>query len=232
MDLRSRLAIQTAGYFFLILLPTFLVLGFFLANRTLNQYVLIAAIGLAVFGTFMVIQTVDTMRGLPDDEKTRQWLEAASRKDAASADAEDRDAEKEKLLAELRGSKDARLPRASAKPAHWRALDDAALKSQVVRLLKMLGRRVQRSGDSVYRGFDLVIDNIAVVQCGAGPKKGATVAARDLLTTVRAHPACTAAILVWPKGIPARARYLARSTKLILWDADNISRVVKNNKLA
>jgi hypothetical protein len=77
-----------------------------------------------------------------------------------------------------------------------------------------------------------VIDNIAVVQCGAGPKKGATVAARDLLTTVRAHPACTAAILVWPKGIPARARYLARSTKLILWDADNISRVVKNNKLA
>ena len=221
MDLRSRLAIQSAGYFFLILLPTFLVLGLFLANRMLNQYVLIATIGLAVFGTFMVIKTVDTMRGLPDDDKTQKWLEAAARKDAASADDENRDAEK-----------DARLPPASAKPGHWRALDDAALKSQVVRLLKMLGRRVQRSGDSIYRGFDLVIDNKAIVQCSAGPKKGATAAAQDLLTTVRANPACTAAILVWPKGVPARTRYLARGTKLILWDADNISRVVKNNKLA
>jgi hypothetical protein len=232
MDLRLRLAIQSAGYFSLILLPTFLVLGLFFVNRMLNQYVLIATIGLAVFGTFMVIKTVETIRGLPDDEKTQQWLEAAARKDAASANAEDRDAEKEKLLAELRGGKDARLPPASAKPAHWRALDDAALKSQVVRLLKMLGRRVQRSGDSIYRGFDLVIDNKAIVQCSAGPKGGATAAAQDLLTTVRAHPACTAAILVWPKGIPARTRYLARGTKLILWDADNISRVVKNNKLA
>ncbi len=96
----------------------------------------------------------------------------------------------------------------------------------------MLGRRVQRSGDSTYRGFDLVIDNNAIVQCGAGSKGDATAVAQDLLTTLRAHPACTAAILVWPKGFPARARYLARGTDLILWDADNISRVVKNNNLA
>jgi len=232
MDLRSRLTVQSVGYFSLILLPTFLVVGFFLANRLLNQYVLIATIVLAIFATFMVIKTVESMRGLRDDEKTEQWLEAAARKDAATADAEDRDAEKEKLLAELRGGKDARLPAASAKPAHWRGLDDAALKSQIVRLLKMLGRRVQRSGDSTFRGFDLVIDNNAIVQCGAGSKGGATAAAKDLLTTIRAHPACTAAILVWPKGLPARTRYLARGTDLILWDADNISRVVQNNKLA
>jgi len=232
MDLKSRLAAQSAGYFFLILLPTFLVLGFFFANRTLNQYVLIVSIVLAVFGTFMIIKTVETMRGLLDDDKTQQWLEAAARKDAAVADAEDRDAEKEKLLAELRGGKDAKLPAASAQPAYWRGLDDAALKNQTIRLLKMLGRRVQRSGDAAFRGFDLVIDNNAIVQCSAGPKGDATAAAQDLLTTVRAHPSCTAAVLVWPKGIPARTRYLARGTVLILWDADNISRVVKNNKLA
>jgi hypothetical protein len=232
MDVRSRLRILSAFYFFLILLPTFLVLGLFLVNRMLNQYVLIATILLAVFGTFMVFKTVEEMRGLPDDEKTQNWLEAAARKDAATAEAEDRDAAKEKLLAELRGRKDARLPKASAKPAYWRGLDDAALKGQVVRLLKLLGRRVQRSGDSAFRGFDLVIDNNAIVQCNAGPKRSANAAAQDLLTTVRAHPACTAAILVWPKGIPARARYLARGTALILWDADNISRVVNNNKLA
>jgi hypothetical protein len=232
MDLRSRLAVQSAGYFSLILLPSFLVLGLFFANRMLNQYVLIATIVLSFFGTFMVFKTVETMRGLPDDEKTQQWLEAAARKDAAAADAEDRDAAKEKLLAELRGGKDARLPAASTKPAYWSGLDDATLKSQIVRLLKMLGRRVQRSGDSTYRGFDLVIDNNAVVQSSAGSKRKANAAAQDLLTTVRTQPACTAAILVWPKGFPARTRYLARGTVLILWDADNISRVVKNNKLA
>jgi hypothetical protein len=180
----------------------------------------------------MVFKTVETMRGLPDDEKTQQWLEGAARRDAATADAEDRDAAKEKLLAELRGGKDARLPAASAKPSHWRKLDDATLKSQIIRLLKMLGRRVQRSGDSTFRGFDLVIDNNAIVRCSAGSKGDANAAAQDLLTTVRAHPACTAAILVWPKGLPARTRYLARGTALILWDADNISRVVKNNNLA
>lgn len=232
MDLRSRLRIQTAVYFFLILLPTLLVLGLFLVNRMLNQYVLIATILLAIFGMFMVFRTVETMRGLADDERTQQWLEAAARKDAATSEAEDRDAAKEKLLAELRGRKDARLPKASTKPAYWRGLDDATLKGQVVRLLKMLGRRVQRSGDSTYRGFDLVIDNNAIVQCGAGPKRGANAAAQDLLTTVRAHPACAAAVLVWPKGLPARTRYLARGTPLILWDADNISRVVENNRLA
>ena len=232
MELRSRLAAQSAGYFFLIFLPTFLVLGFFFANRMLNQWVLIATIVLEVFGTFMVFKTVETMRGLSDDDKTQQWLEAAARKDAATADAEDRDAEKEKLLAELRGGKDARLPSASAQPAYWRGLDDAALKNQTIRLLKMLGRRVQRSGDAIFRGFDLVIDNNAVVQCGAGPKGDATAAAQDLLKTVRAHPACRAAVLVWPKGVPARTRYLARGTVLIVWDADNISRVVKSNNLA
>lgn len=231
MNLRSRLAVQLAGYFFLILLPSFLVMGLFFFNRMLNQYVLIATIALAIFGAFMVFKTVEKMRGLPDDEKTRRWLEAAARKDAAAADAEDRDAENEKLLAELRGRKDARLPAASARPSHWRTLNDAALVSQIVRLLKMLGRRVQRSGDSTFRGFDLVIDNNAIVQCGAGPKGDANAAAQDFLTTLRAHPACTAAILVWPKGIPARARYLARGTDLILWDADNISRVVKNYNL-
>ena len=232
MDLRLRLKVQLVVCFLLILQPTFLVLGFFFANRMLNEYVLIATIGLAIFATYMVVRTVGKIRGLPDDEKTRRWLEAAKRKDATAAEAEDRDAEKKKLLAELRGVKDARLPAASTKPAHWCALDDAALKSQVVRLLKMLGRRVQRSGDSTSRGFDLVIDNSAIVQCGAGSKGDSTALAKDLLATLRAHPACTAAILVWPKGFPARARYLGRGTNLILWDADNISRVVKNNHLA
>jgi hypothetical protein len=232
MDLKSRLTIQWAGYFFLVLLPTFLVLGLFLFDRVLNQYVLVGTVILAVFGAFMSVKTVGTMRGLRDDEKTRQWLDAAARKDAATAMAEDRDAEKEKLLDELRGGKDARLPAASTRPAHWRGLDDAALQSQVVRLLKKLGRRVQRSGDSAYRGFDLVIDNNAVIQCGADSKGKANVAADKLLKTMRANPTCTAAILVWPKGFLAKTRYLARGTNLILWDADNIARLIQDKGLA
>jgi hypothetical protein len=94
MDLRSRLRIQLAGYYFLILLPSFLVVGLFFFSRMLNQYVVIATVLGAVIGAFMVIKTVDTMRGLRDDEKTRNWLEAAVRKDAAIAEAEERDAAK------------------------------------------------------------------------------------------------------------------------------------------
>lgn len=232
MDLRSRLKLQWLGYFSLILLPAFLVLGLFLFDRMLNQFVLVGTWILAVVGTFMAVKTVETMRGLRDDDKTRHWLDAAGRRDAATATAEDRDESNEKLFDELRGRKGARLPASSTKPTHWRDLDDAALKGQVARLMKKLGRRVQRTGDSAHRGFDLVIDNNAIIQCGAGSKGDATAAAQDLLKTLRAHPACTAAILVWPKGLPARTRYLARGTDLILWDADNISRVVKNNNLA
>jgi hypothetical protein len=232
MDTRSRLLLTALGFFALVLLPTFLVLVFFLLDRVLNQFVLAGTLVLAVFGAFMVIKTVETLRGIRDDDKTGQWLDAAARREEATAGAEDRDVEKEKLLAELRGRKDARLPAASAKPGHWRALDPETLQSQVVRLLKMLGRRVQRSGDSAYRGFDLVIDNNAVVQCGAGSKNEATGAAEKLLQTLRANPACKAAILVWPKGFPARARYLARGTDLILWDADNIARLVRARNLA
>jgi hypothetical protein len=168
MDLKSRLTIKWVGYFSLVLLPTFLVLGLFLFDRVLNQFVLVGTVILAVFGAFMSVKTVGTMRGLRDDEKTRQWLDAAARKDAATAMAEDRDAEKEKLLDELRGGKDARLPAASTGPAHWRGLDDAALQSQVVRLLKKLGRRVQRSGDSAYRGFGLYRRNPRVAEGVSG----------------------------------------------------------------
>jgi hypothetical protein len=232
METRSRLTLKGLGYFALVLLPTFLVLGFFLFDRMLSQFVLAGTLILAVFGAFMVMKTVEKLRGVRDDEKTRQWLDAAARRDEAMATAENRDVEKEKLLAELRGRKDARLPAASAKPGHWRGLDPETLQSQVVRLLKMLGRRVQRSGDSAHRGFDLVIDNNAVVQCSADSKKNANVAAEKLLKTLRANPTCRAAILVWPKGFPVRTRYLARGTDLILWDADNIARLVQERNLA
>ena len=231
MDLKSRLALQWIGYFSLTLLPSFLVMGLFLVDRMLNRYVLFATIGLAIFGAFMTVKTVERMRGLRDDERTIQWLHAAGRRDEATSVAEDRDAAKEKLLDELRGRKDARLPVSSGKAAHWRGLDDAALQSQVVRLLKMLGRRVQRTGDSAHRGFDLVIDNNAIVQCGAGSKKIAHAAAQELLKNLRAHPGCTAAVLVWPKGLPARTRYLARGSNLILWDAENIARLVRDKNL-
>jgi hypothetical protein len=77
-----------------------------------------------------------------------------------------------------------------------------------------------------------VIDNNAIVQCGAESKKRATVAAEQLLRTMRANPTCKAAILVWPKGFSARTRYLARGTNLILWDADNIARLVRERNLA
>jgi hypothetical protein len=231
MDARSRLTFQWLGYFALVLLPTFLVLSFFLLDRMLNQFVLAGTMVLAVFGAFMAVKTVGTLRGIRDDEKTRQWLDGAARRDEATAMAEDRDSEKEKLLDELRGRKDARLPPASARPAHWRSLDAAALQSQVVRLLKMLGRRVQRSGDSAFRGFDLVIDNNAIVRCSADSKGEANVAAQQLLKTLRANPGCRTAILVWPKGFPARTRYLARGTDLILWDADNVARLVQDRNL-
>jgi hypothetical protein len=232
MDLRSRLTLQWLGYFSLVLLPAVLALGLFLFDRVLSQSVLVGSWILAVFGTFMAFKMVETMRGLRDDDKTRQWLHAAGLKDAATATAKDRDESSEKLLDELRGRKDARLPPSCTKPAHWRGLDDAALQGQVARLLKKLGRRVQRTGDSAHRGFDLVVDNNAIVQCGADSKKAAHTAAQDLLRNLRAHPACTAAILVWPKGLPARTRHLARGTNLIIWDADNIARLVQDKNLA
>jgi len=181
MDLRSRLKIQWLGYFSLILLPAFLALSLFLLNRVLSQFVLAGSWILAVFGTVMAFKMVETMRGLRDDDKTRQWLQNAGLRDAATATAEDRDESNEKLLDELRGRKDARLPPSCTKPAHWRGLDDAALQGQVARLMKKLGRRVQRTGDSAHRGFDLVIDNNAIVQCGADSKKAAHAAAQDLL---------------------------------------------------
>ena len=231
MDTKSRLTLKWLGYFALVLLPTFLVLSFFFFDRMLNQFILAGTTIVAAFGAFMAIKTVETLRGVRDDEKTRQWLDAAARRDLAAA-AQNQDSEKEKLLDELRGRKDARLAAASARPAYWRSLDADALQSQVVRLLKKLGRRVQRSGDSAYRGFDLVIDNNAVVLCGAESKKQANAAAEKLLATLRANPTCKAAILVWPKGFPARTRYLARGTDLILLDADNIARLVQEKRLA
>jgi hypothetical protein len=231
MNTRSRLTITWLGYFALILLPSFLVLSLFLLDRMLNQFVLVGTLVLAVFGAFMAVKTVEAMRGLRDDERTRQWLDAAERRDQAKSAAEDRDVQKEKLLEELRGGRDARLPAESASPRYWRNLGAEALQSQIVRLLKKLGRRVQRSGDSAYRGFDLVIDNNAIVRCGAEPKNKAMLAAEQLLRTMRANPTCKAAILVWPNGFPARARYLARGTDLILWDADNVSRLVRERRL-
>ncbi len=232
MRARTRLTLQWIGYFSLTLLPSAVVLILFLMNRVLVTPVLIAGIGLAAFGAFKAITTIERMRGLRDDERTVQWLEIANRRDRAIAEARDGAVADEKLLAELRGHKDARLPAASAKPSYWRGLDESVLLGQTVRLLKMLGRRVQRTGDSAHRGFDLVIDNNAIVQCGSEPKRMADRAAHELLKTLRAHPACTAAILVWPKGFPAKTRYLARSSDLILWDADNIARLVREQRLA
>ena len=232
MDTKSRLTIRWIGYFALVLLPSLLVLGLFLFDRMLNQFVLAGTMILAVFGAVMTIKTVEKLRSLRDDDKTRQWLDAAARRVEEMASAENRDAEKEKLLDELRGRKDARLPAASVKPGYWSALDSETLQRQIVRLLKILGRRVQRSGDSAHRGFDLVIDNSAVVQCSADSKNKAHVAAEQLLKTLRANPTCRAAILVWPKGFPARTRYLARGTDLILWDAENIARLVQERNLA
>lgn len=232
MQLKARLSIQWLAYFVLVLLPSFAVFGLFLVDKMINPYVLAVLLLLAVFGAFMTVKTVEKMRGIRDDVRTRQWLDAAARRDAATADAEDRDEAKEKLLDELRGRKDATLPKASSTPGHWSKLDDAVLQSQIVRLLKKLGRRVQRSGDSAFRGFDLVIDNNAIVQCGTGPKNKSKVAAERLLKTMRSNPTCRAAILVWPKGFSAGARYLARGSNLILWDADNISRLVQERKLA
>jgi hypothetical protein len=232
MERKTRLTIQWIAYFALVLLPSFMVFGLFLVDKIINQYLLAGLLVLAIFGAFMTVKTVEKMRGLRDEDRTRQWLDAAARKDAASAESEDRDAEKEKLLDELRGRKDAKLPTASATPGHWLSLDDAALQSQIARLLKKVGRRVQRSGDSAFRGYDLVIDNDAIVQCGTGPKAQSKVAADQLLKVLRSNPTCTAAVLVWPKGFSAAARYLARGSNLILWDADNIARVVRERKLA
>ena len=231
MELKSRLTIQWVACFALVLLPSVLILGLFVLDRMINQYVLAVTLLLAVVGAFMSVKTVNKMRGIRDDERTRQWLDAAARRDATASQALQRDAEQEKLLGELRGHKDATLPKTSASPGYWMTLDDAALQSQIVRLLKMLGRRVQRSGDSAFRGFDLVIDNNAIVQCGSGPKGESKVAALQLLETLRSNPTCTAAILVWPKGLTAGARYLARGSNLILWDADNIARLVQDKKL-
>jgi hypothetical protein len=232
MKLRTRLTLRWVVCFILILLPVFLVSGLFFFDRMLNQIVLAVLWVLSIVGTFVAVKTVETMRGLADDDKTLQWLDAARRRDAAAAEAEARNQANEKLLDELRGRKDARLPKGCDTPGHWRRLDDAGLQSQVVRLLKKLGRRVQRTGDSAHRGFDLVIDNNAVAQCSADSKRNANKAANDLLTTLRGNPTCTAAILVWPQGFSARTRYLAQGTNLILLDAENLARLVKNTGLA
>ena len=232
MTKKARLAVQWLCYFGLTLLPSILVLGLFLFNRMINQYVLAVTLAGAVFGVFMAVKTVEKMRGLPDDDKTAWWLQTAENRDRAQAESGDRDAQQEKLLGELRGRKDARLPASSGTPAHWRNLDDADLQGQVARLLKKLGRRVQRTGDAEYRGFDLVVDNNTIVKCSARPKKMANAAAQDLLATFRRQPACATAILVWPKGFSARTRYLTRGTDVILWDADNIARLVTARRLA
>ncbi len=232
LTIRTQLMLRWLGYFLLTLLPSALVLLLFLMNRVLATPALFASVGLAAFATFKAVKTIERMRGLRDDERTVHWLEAARRRDRAVAEVRDGAVEDEKLLAELRGQKDARLPAASAKPSYWRGLDDPVLLGQTVRLLKMLGRRVQRSGASAHRGFDLVIDNNSIVQCGSASKRMANEAAHELLETLRAHPACAAAILVWPKGFSARTRYLARGSDLILWDADNIARLIREQRLA
>ena len=232
MTTRARLAVRWLGFFSLTILPSVLVLGLFFLNRMINPYVLGISLAGAVFGLFMAVKTVESMRGLADDDKTAWWLKTAETRDRAQAQSGERDAGQEKLLDELRGRKDARLPASSAKPAHWRSLDDAALQSQVARLLKKMGRRVQRTGDAEYRGFDLVVDNNTIVKCSAQPKRMANPAAEKLLATFRGQPACTTAILVWPKGFPARTRYLTRSSDVILWDAENIARLVASRRLA
>lgn len=89
----------------------------------------------------MAIKTVETMRGLHDDDETTWWLCAAASRDRELAQSGERDAEKENLLDELRGRKDVRLSASSNNPSHWRDLDDAALPGQVARLLKNLGPR-------------------------------------------------------------------------------------------
>lgn len=232
MKLKTRLSIQWLISFLLILLPVFVVVGLFFIDKMLSQIVLAGLWVVAVVGTVVAVKTVEKMRGLRDDERTIQWLDFARRRDASTAVAEGRDQANEKLVDELRGGKDARLPAGSGVPKYWFGLDDAALQSQVVRLLKKLGRRVQRSGDSAGRGFDLVVDNNAIVRCGAGAKGEANRTAQELLMALRANPTCVAAIVVWPKGFPAKTRYLARGSNLILWDADNIARLVKREKLA
>ena len=55
MNTRSRLTITWLGYFALVLLPSFLVLVFFLLDRVLNQLVLAGMLVLAVFLTLAVI---------------------------------------------------------------------------------------------------------------------------------------------------------------------------------
>jgi hypothetical protein len=87
--------LQWLGYFSLTLLPSALVLILFLMNRVLGTPALFAGVGLAAFGTFMAIKTIERLRGLRDDEKTVQWLEAAVRRDRAVAEARDGDAKDE-----------------------------------------------------------------------------------------------------------------------------------------
>ena len=63
-------------------------------------------------------------------------------------------------------------------------------------------------------------------------KREAHAAADKLSNFLRANPNCNAAILICPDGFTARTRYFSEGSSLILWDADNIARLVNEEKLA
>ena len=232
MNARTRLMAQACGFFSLIMLPTVLVMIQFLRNKRLNSVVFAGSIVLATFGLIMVVRIVAKLRGFRDDVRTRAWLEAMQRRTEAAADMKDAKDKDSKLLAELRGQVRARLSPSAKQPSHWKGLDDKDLQHHLIQLLRLLGRRVQRAGDSAAGAFDLVVDNSAIVSCRAQSKSDAKAAAERLSKFLRANPNCSAAILVCPNGFAAQTRYFTEGSSLILWDADNIARLVTEEKLA
>ena len=59
MDTSLGLTLKWLGYFGLVLLPSFLVLGLFFVDRRVNPFVFTATLMLAVFGAFMAVKSVE-----------------------------------------------------------------------------------------------------------------------------------------------------------------------------
>ena len=90
---------------------------------------------------------------------------------------------------------------------------------------------MQRAGDLREKGIDLVVDGSTIVQFTADGKRATSSKVQGLFAVRRSYPVCRTAFLVSPKGFARGARKHADGTSLILWDAGNIARLVRDEEL-
>ena len=216
MSYRVRVWTQWAGYFLLVMSPSLLVVLWLVFGVRLNRGLQSVLIVVALAGFVGAQGTVEKLRSVAEDDKIRSWLAAARRRDKTTAGA---------MI------DDDPLPAEMGKQAHWRRIDGEKLERALARVLRRLGRRVQRAGDLRHKGIDLVVDGSTIVQFTADGKRATSLEVQGLYAVRRSYPVCRTAILVSPKGFARGARKQADDTSMILLDAGNIARLVRDEEL-